>query len=121
MSVAASTFISAPSMPLLFATNSQVILIVSGLLVELVPLVLNVGFVHLLYPILRFDFFHRYRHRLFSVMQNIHDVFSDCFSETILLLFGFAGPQLHDHMGHCSLLLLLTSFRLLIMHWSRAA
>src|SRR5207244_2108871 len=80
MSVATSTFIAALSMPLLFARNSQVILIVSGLLVELVPLVLNVGFVHLLYPILRFDFFHCYRHRLFSVMQNIHDVFSDCFS-----------------------------------------
>jgi hypothetical protein len=45
MSAAAGTFISAPAMLLLFATNSQVILIVSGLLVELVPLVLNVGFV----------------------------------------------------------------------------
>jgi len=51
----------------------------------------------LLDPILRFDFFHRYRNGLFSVMQNVHNVFSDCFSETLLLLFGFAGPQLDDH------------------------
>jgi hypothetical protein len=36
-----------------------------------------------------------------------HDVFSDGFSETILLLFGFAGPQLYDHMRHGSLLMFM--------------
>src|SRR6266700_2339511 len=104
MSVTASIFISVPSMPLQLATSSQVTLVVSGLLVEFVPLALNVGSIDLLYPILRFDFFHLYRNGLFSVMQNVHNVFSDCFSETLLLQFGFAGPQLDDHMRHCSLL-----------------
>src|SRR6266446_6379343 len=95
MSVTASTFISVPSMPLQLATSSQVSLVISGLLVDC------------LYPVLRFNFFHYYRHRLFSVMQNVHHVFSDCFSETSLLLFGLAGPQLDDHMRHCSLLMFM--------------
>src|SRR6266705_3603473 len=99
MSVTASIFISVPSMPLQLATTgSQVTLVVSGLLVEFVPLALNVGSIDLLYPILRFDFFHRYRNGLFSVMQDVHNICSDCFSETLLLPFGFAGPQLDDNM-----------------------
>src|SRR6266478_8549623 len=104
MSVTASIFIS---MPLQLATSSQVTLVVSGLLVEFVPLALNVGSIDLLYPILRFDFFHRYRNGLFSVMQNVHNVFSDCFSEMLLLLFGFAGPQFDDNMRHCFLLMFM--------------
>src|SRR6266516_2378802 len=91
MSVTARTFISVPSMPLQVATSSQVSLVMSGLLVELGPVSLNVGFVDRLYPVLRFNFFHCYRHRLFSVMQNVHNVFSDCLSETSLLLFRLAG------------------------------
>ena len=70
MSVAASTFIFAPSMSLFFAMKSKVLLIVSGLLVELVQIALNAGFVDFLYPVLGLHFFHRYRNRLFSVMQN---------------------------------------------------
>src|SRR6266699_4154873 len=107
MSVTASTFISVPSVPLQLATNSQITLVVSGLLVEFVPVALNVGFVDCLYPVLRFNLFHCYRNRLFSVMQNVHHVFGDCFSETNLLLFGLAGPQLDDHMRHCSLLMFM--------------
>src|SRR5207253_8840709 len=107
MSVTASIFISVPSMPLQLATSSQVTLVVSGLLVEFVPLALNVGSVDLLDPILRFDFFHRYRNGLFSVMQNVHNVFSDCFIVTLLLLFGVAGPLLVAHMMHCSLLMFM--------------
>src|SRR6266566_266134 len=67
MSETASIFISVPSMPLQVATSSQVTLVVSGLLVEFVPLALNVGSIDLLDPILRFDFFHRYRNGLFSL------------------------------------------------------
>src|SRR5258708_12824606 len=100
MSVTASIFISVPSMPLQLATSSQVTLVVSGLLVEFVPLALNVGSIDLLYPILRFDFFHRYRNGLFSVMQNVHNVVSDCFSEMLLLLFGFAGPPFDNNISH---------------------
>src|SRR5207245_9843429 len=105
ISVTASTFISVPSMPLQLATSSQVSLVISGLLVEVVPIALNVGFVDRLYPVSRFNFFHCYRNRLLSVMQNVHNVFSDCFGETSLLLFGLAGPQLDDHMRYCSLLM----------------
>src|SRR5438552_1730578 len=107
MSVTASTFISVPSMPLQLATTSQFSLVVSGLLVEFVPVALNVGFVDCLYPVLRLNFFHCYRHRLVSVMQNLHDIFGDCFSEPTFLLFGLAGPQLDDHMRHCSLLMFM--------------
>src|SRR5437016_10639027 len=107
MSFMASIFISVPSMPLQLATSSQVALVVSGLLVESVPLVLNIGSIDLLDPILRFDFFHGHRNGLFSVMQNVHNVFSDCFSEMLLLLFGFAGPQLDDNMRHGFLLMLM--------------
>jgi len=40
-------------MPLQVATSSQVSLVMSGLLVELGPVSLNVGFVDRLYPVLR--------------------------------------------------------------------
>ena len=67
------------------------------------PNALDAGLVDSLYPVLGLDSFHRYRNRLlFSVMQNVHNIFRDCFSEAILLLFGFAGPQLHNHMRHTS-------------------
>jgi hypothetical protein len=56
MSVAASTFIFAPSISLFFAMNSKILLIVSGLLVELVQIGLNVGLVDSLYPVLGLTF-----------------------------------------------------------------
>src|SRR5882757_11081530 len=91
--------------------NSQVILVVSRLLVELAQFTFYVGFVHFLQPVLRFDFFHRYRNRLFTVMQNVHNVLSDCFSETGLLLFRFSRPQLHNYMRHRTFLISMLLFR----------
>src|SRR2546425_5355909 len=59
----------------------------AGLLVMLVPLLLNVRLVNLLCPILRPNFFDRDRNGLFSVMQNAHHVFRDGFCEMRFLLF----------------------------------
>src|SRR5438552_2877901 len=81
-------------------TNSEISLVVSGLLVERVPLVLDVGSVHLIYPILRFDFFKRHGNGLFSVVQNLGYISCYCFGQTGLLPFRFARPQLHDDMRH---------------------
>src|SRR2546425_12583638 len=36
-------------------------------------------------------------------MQNVHNLLSDCFRETSLLLFRFSGPELYDHMRHAFL------------------
>src|ERR1700738_1951715 len=107
MIVTSSTFISVPSLTLQVATRSQVSLVISGLLVEFGPVGLNVGFVDRLYPVLRLNFLHCYRNRFFSVMQNVHHVFGDCFGKTSLLLFGLAEPQLDDYMRHCSLLMFM--------------
>src|SRR5215472_761352 len=96
--MATSSFISAPLSPPVFATNSQVTLVVPGLLVGLVQVVLDFWLVHLLNPILRADFFHRDRNRLFSVMQNRHYVCCNCIGKLLLLPFGFARPQLHDYI-----------------------
>src|SRR3989441_414196 len=64
----------------------------------------DVGFIDLLSPICGRDFFECDRDRLVSVIQDIHDVFDDCVRESPLLLLGFSGPELHDHVRHCSLL-----------------
>lgn len=50
----------APKNAALLFRNSEVFFIISGLLVELVPIVLDVAFVHLFYPILRRGRFDKY-------------------------------------------------------------
>jgi hypothetical protein len=98
--VTTSIFIGAPFLCPFFVTNSQVALVVSGFLVERVPLVLDVGSVHAIHPIARFDFFQGDRNGLFSVAQNLRYISGYCLGQTGLLLFRFAGPQLDDDMRH---------------------
>src|SRR5205809_1489129 len=78
---------------------------VTRLLVQLLRVLNDVGFIDFLGPIPCRDFFDGYRDGLFSVVQDVHDVFDDCLGESPLLLFGFSGPELHDDVRHCSLLL----------------
>jgi len=61
--------------------------LVSWLFVKIVPLVQNLGLVDLLPPVLGFDFLEPDRDRLFSVVQNVHHVLGDPFSEKCFLLF----------------------------------
>jgi hypothetical protein len=61
------------------------------LLVELLRVINDIGVVDLLCSILCLDFFNSYRHGLFSVVQDVHDIFDDGFSELNILLFGFSG------------------------------
>src|SRR2546428_6563959 len=77
---------------------------VPRLLIELRRGLNDVGFIDLLSPVCGRDFFECDRDRLVSVIQDIHDVFDDCVRESPLLLLGFSGPELHDHVRHCSLL-----------------
>src|SRR5215467_3816653 len=84
--------------------RSQVVLVVSRLLIESVPSVFDFQLVHPFHPILRLDLFHRYRNRLFPIVQDLDDVLGDGFGKTLLLLFRFSRPQLHDDVRHVLLL-----------------
>src|SRR2546428_3596069 len=78
--------------------------VVSRLLIGLLGVLDDVGLVDLLRPVPRLDFFHRNRNRLLPIAQDAHHVPRDGFGQPGLLLFGFPGPELHDHVRQCSLL-----------------
>src|SRR3954447_3368245 len=73
---------------------------VAGFLVEGVGLAHDVRLIHLGGPVVRVDFLERDRHRLFSVVQYLHDLVGDSLCEPPLLLLGFARPQFHDYVRH---------------------
>src|SRR6266700_1188297 len=78
--------------------------VVSRLLVNGVPLALNIGPIHLVGPVLWCDLFKRHGHRLFSVAQDLHDVSCDFLCEMSLLFIRFPGYQLDNNMRHLLLL-----------------
>jgi hypothetical protein len=71
---------------------------VSRFLVELLPVVNNIGFIDLLSPILWFDFFDGDRNRFFFALGNGDNVLNYCLGESssVLLIFRARASRSHE-------------------------
>src|SRR3954467_1385567 len=82
---------------------------ISGFLIQLLRVAHDLGFIDPLGPMLLRHFFDRHRQRLFSVAEELDEVFDDLRREPLFLLFRFSRIKLDDDMRHAFPLFIIPS------------